>query len=157
MIFYNETFSSCHPIPSEKYLFQTARAERLVNYLGQQLQLVCHNMLSCVPPVPPPPLPYYKLQVREVRRLELVNWAVSIPPSLLTIPSVWGPLCQIFLLGVRLTIAGSHLKVSPGLAEIGWEWVRWWDWRPVTGWVSSSCSNIRQCCLQRTNFISYTN
>ena len=32
MIFYNETFPSCRVIQSEKYLFQTARAERLVDY-----------------------------------------------------------------------------------------------------------------------------
>ena len=57
---------------------------------------------------------------------------VSITPT--ATPSLVGPLCQIFLLGGRLTIALSALQGHTTTR------VRW---------------TVR-LCLQRTNFISYT-
>ena len=62
----------------------------------------------------------------------------SLPPCKPSPPSK-APLCQIFLLGVRLTIAGSPLKVIPLQAEIGWQWVRWWERRL---WLAGSSRHV---------------
>ena len=123
-------FSSCRVIQSEKYLFQTTRAERLVDYWGQQLQLICHNMLSFVPH-------QHHHQMRGV-------WAgeQSIPPSLPPYhPQRLRTVMSDLPAGCKVNYSWVSTQGQPCL---GWDWLTESQVMRLTGpWLAGSARHVR--------------